>query len=71
MTGRHHHAFAHAALPPEVVEVVLFLDNDRGGRRAETLAREAFAQLSLVARYPRLPGADWNDVLMARRIAST
>jgi DNA primase len=54
-----------------VVEVVLFLDNDRGGRRAEALAREAFAHLSLVARYPRLSGADWNDVLRARRVANT
>lgn len=52
-------------LPPGVREVVLFLDNDRGGRRAERLKREAFADFRIEARYPRRPGADWNDVLRA------
>lgn len=58
--------FRRVALPPEVSEVVLFLDNDPGGRRAEALAREAFAHLTIEARYPRQSGADWNDVLRAR-----
>ena len=51
------------ALPPEVRELVLFLDNDAGGRRAEALARKAFAHLPIEAHYPRRAGADWNDVL--------
>ena len=53
------------ALPPEVIELVLFLDHDSGGRRAEALARESFAHLPIEARYPRRAGADWNDVLRA------
>lgn len=52
-------------LPPDVTELVLFLDNDAGGRRAEALARESFAHLLIEAHYPRRPGADWNDVLRA------
>src|SRR5690606_42077994 len=55
------------ALPAEVTGLVLFLDNDRGGRRAEALARDAFAHLAIEARYPRCAGADWNDVLVAQR----
>lgn len=43
--------------------MVLFLDNDRGGRRAEALAREALARRVVGVRYPDRPGADWNDVL--------
>jgi putative DNA primase/helicase len=53
-------------LPSEVEELVLFLDNDAGGRRAEALARSAFAHFSIEAHYPRRRGADWNDVLRAR-----
>jgi hypothetical protein len=37
-----------------------------GGRRAEALAREAFAHVPRIeARYPSRPGEDWNDVLRA------
>src|SRR5690606_24709943 len=57
-------------LPREVTGLVLFLDNDRGGRRAEALARAAFAHLAIEARYPRDPGADWNDVLMTQGAAA-
>lgn len=57
--------FRLVALPPEVAELVLFLDNDPGGRRAEALARQAHGHLPIEARYPRGPGADWNDVLRA------
>lgn len=57
--------FRLVALPGEVEELVLFLDHDAGGRRAETLAREAFPKLAIEARYPRNRGADWNDVLRA------
>lgn len=57
--------FRLVAIPPEVTELILFLDNDAGGRRAEALAREAFAHLAIEARYPKRPGADWNDVLRA------
>lgn len=58
--------FARAALPPGVSRLVLFLDNDAGGRRAEALAREAQrrAGVEIEARYPAAPGADWNDVLL-------
>ena len=53
-------------LPEKVEELVLFLDNDASGRRAETLARGAFAHLPIEPVYPRKRGADWNDVLRAR-----
>lgn len=59
--------FRLVSIPPEVVELVLFLDNDAGGRRAEALAREAFANLAIETCYPRQPGSDWNDVLRAGR----
>jgi putative DNA primase/helicase len=56
--------FRVVALPPEVRELLLFLDHDSGGRRAERLARDAFAHLPLIeAHYPPVPGEDWNDVL--------
>jgi hypothetical protein len=56
--------FARVTLPLWVEELVLFLDNDPGGRRAEALARSAFPNLRIEARYPRAAGADWNDVLL-------
>ena len=59
--------FASVELPAEVEELTLFLDNDEGGRRAEALAREAFAHLAIEARYPREQGCDWNDVLRRGR----
>lgn len=61
--------FARVALPPTVERLMLFLDNDAGGRRAEKLAREAHAgsPVGIEARYPGRPGDDWNDVLLARR----
>ena len=56
--------FRGIALPPEVNELVLFLDNDPGGRRAEGQAREAHGHRAAIeARYPRRKGYDWNDVL--------
>jgi putative DNA primase/helicase len=56
--------FRLVALPAEVHELLLFLDHDPGGRRAERLAREAFAHVPLIkAHYPERPGDDWNDVL--------
>jgi hypothetical protein len=65
--------FAHVALPPGVQHLILFLDNDAGGRRAEKLAREALggADLMIEARYPPLLGADWNDALRGRRSEPT
>ncbi|WP_243451127.1 toprim domain-containing protein [Sphingosinicella sp. CPCC 101087] len=57
--------FRLVALPPAVTELVLFLDHDAGGRRAEALARKVFGHLVVEVRYPRRPGADWNDVLRA------
>ena len=60
--------FARVALPPPVRRLILFLDNDAGGRRAEMLAREAHREtaIEIEARYPRAVGADWNDVLLTR-----
>jgi putative DNA primase/helicase len=58
--------FGLIALPPGVSELLLFLDHDAGGRRAERLAREAFGHLQRIeARYPPRAGEDWNDVLRA------
>lgn len=60
--------FALVALPPETRELVLFLDNDTGGRRAEALARAAFGKACAIeARYPCGAGQDWNDSLVAAR----
>lgn len=59
--------FARVELPCEVRKLVLFVDHDRGGRRAEALARIAFAGLvRLDARRPPRVGDDWNDVLRRR-----
>lgn len=60
--------FARVALPARVKRLILFLDNDAGGRRAEKLAREAHRDsgVEIEARYPRAAGADWNDVLLRR-----
>lgn len=56
--------FGLIALPPQTKELMLFLDHDQGGRRAEGLAREAFAHIPrITAHYPPRPGDDWNDVL--------
>jgi hypothetical protein len=60
--------FALVALSPEVEELLLFLDHDAGGRRAEALAREAFAHLRRIETHvPERPGDDWTDVLRAAR----
>ena len=61
--------FARVALPPSIRRLILFLDNDEGGRRAEALAREAMrgADVEIVSRYPSAAGTDWNDVLLNRR----
>ena len=60
--------FARVALPASARRLILFLDNDSGGRRAERLARDAQAGagVELEARYPDAAGADWNDVLLHR-----
>jgi putative DNA primase/helicase len=57
--------FGLVALPAEVTELLLFLDNDAGGRRAEALARAAFAHVQTEIHYPPRQGDDWNDVLRA------
>lgn len=58
--------FALISLPQEIEQLLLFLDHDAGGRRAEELAREAFRGIRQIeAHYPRRPGDDWNDVLRA------
>jgi hypothetical protein len=56
--------FGRLAIPDGVERLILFLDNDRGGRRAEQLARAAHGGRCLVEpRYAQPAGADWNDVL--------
>ncbi|MEA3018383.1 MAG: putative primase/helicase, partial [Sphingomonadales bacterium] len=58
--------FGLVAIPACVTELLLFLDNDAGGRRAEKLVRAANPAIaSIEAHYPRRAGDDWNDVLMA------
>ena len=58
--------FGLIGLPPLIEDLVLFLDHDAGGRRAEKLAREAFAgRARIEAHYPPRTGDDWNDVLRA------
>ena len=58
--------FGRLALPPEVDRLILFLDQDGGGRRAEQLARAAHlgSSIRLDAHYPGVEGADWNDILL-------
>jgi hypothetical protein len=58
--------FARVALPASVRRLILFLDNDPGGRRAERLARDAHRDTPVEneALYPGAAGADWNDVLL-------
>jgi hypothetical protein len=58
--------FGLVELPASVERLILFLDNDAGGRRAEGLARAAFAHLPIEVHYPAASGADWNDVLRER-----
>ena len=56
--------FQRVALPADVRELVLFLDHDSGGRRAERLAREAFAHVPVIeAHVPKRAGEDGNDGL--------
>ena len=59
--------FRRIALPAGTSELLLFLDHDAGGRRAERLAREAFAgTVQIEAHYPEGRGDDWNDVLLKK-----
>jgi hypothetical protein len=58
--------FGLVGLPPEVTELVLFLDHDQGGQRAEAIARAAYAHLPIETHRPARDGDDWNDVLRAR-----
>jgi putative DNA primase/helicase len=63
--------FRRVALPAEVRELILFLDHDGGGRRAERVAREAFAHVPHIkCHVPERPGDDWNDVLRSSRLAA-
>jgi len=61
--------FALVAIPPTVTELMLFLDNDPGGRRAEALARAANPEIPTIKSfYPDRDGDDWNDVLTASAV---
>lgn len=58
--------FGRIALPEGTSDLLLFLDHDSGGRRAERLAREAFSdKVQIEAHYPQRRGDDWNDVLLS------
>lgn len=61
--------FARVALPAGLDRLVLFLDHDSAGRRAEALVRQAghCGGVTLDVRYPPRPDSDWNDVLMEQR----
>lgn len=58
--------FRRVALPASVTQIILFLDHDSAGRRAEAIARERFGDRQVEVRYPEQPGSDWNDVLRRR-----
>lgn len=61
--------FRRVELPSEVRELLLFLDHDAGGWRAERLARKAFVNIPRIeAFYPERAGDDWNDVLRGGQI---
>ena len=63
--------FQRITLPSSIDRIILFLDHDAAGRRAEGLARAHFQNmLAIDARYPERPGEDWNDVLRRVRPAS-
>lgn len=64
--------FGLVTIPESVRELHLFLDNDAGGDLAEERAHDAYGRddRHIVARRPRAGDEDWNDVLMARRLAS-
>lgn len=56
--------FGSVAIPASVSELLLFLDRDPAGRKAEARARDAYRNVERVrACYPPLEGDDWNDVL--------
>lgn len=58
--------FGLVSVPKDVEELLLFLDHDAGGGRAEALARDAFAHVRHVeVHIPERRGDDWNDVLRA------
>jgi putative DNA primase/helicase len=63
--------FGRVEIPARVTRLVLFLDHDAGGARAEKLAREKHGRtnLEIEARYPCNAGSDWNDVLLRRHRA--
>lgn len=64
--------FRHVALPAHVSMLLLFLDRDAGGRRAEALVRSRFGeQVAIEARYPPRAGDDWNDVLARQASAAS
>ena len=61
--------FRHVAVPGSVRRLILFLDNDAAGRRAERLSREAHlrTRISVEVQHPDRAGQDWNDVLRQAR----
>lgn len=64
--------FRHVAVPTSASMLLLFLDCDAGGRRAEALVRSRFGeQVAIEARYPIRDGEDWNDVLAREAVRSS
>lgn len=59
--------FRHVALAPSISKLILFLDSDAGGRRAEMLLRSRIDEdIEIETRCPRRAGDDWNDVLIGQ-----
>lgn len=59
--------FGRLAIPASVDQLILFLDNDRGGLRSAQLAYAAYGnRVEIETRTPNDAGADWNDVLCGR-----
>lgn len=58
------------AIPESVRELYLFIDNDRGGERADQRAQKAYSNGKRVihSRKPTSRGLDWNDVLKLKMV---
>lgn len=55
------------AIPPEVVELHIFADDDEAGRSAADRAAAMHRHLKRIIRLPPQGCKDWNDVLLGRR----
>lgn len=60
--------FGRVSIPRHITRLLLFVDNDNGGRIAEAkaLAAHTVAGRTIETRMPPHPGRDWNDVLLEK-----